>query len=531
MNLVDIFFSGVGVLIKRLPPSPPVFFSLIVLFSATLPMDADAHFSGTLGVDHYVCISPTTADLKVLHDVHLGEIPAAALRARLDKNGDGDLDSHEMRQYFQTAANVYASDLKVSVSNGDEGRDLDLRMQMGDILEMLAPRMVASEEGGATFRYTWRFVAEWPDFIKHSKYFKLSVSRVAEGFRKASWIFAFEEPSGGWHVLRSSVPDSEIQPMPPDQTEPIQDTKQIPNYRSADLILGIGSASAEYSTASNFEKMEDEGFSQSATDESSDQTLDGREVALRKRIMASAKAADGYAAYGLLTLLCFVWGAMHAFGPGHGKVIAGSYLIGARASYMHAVMLAVLMTITHTSVILVLSGAALVLKDKFVYPEWLQTVGAVLILLVGVRQILFGLRKSLGMAGHNHNHDHSNHGHGHHSHSHATQSADEHVTARDIGALGLSGGMVPCPAAIVLLLLTWQIGRPGLGFVLIGAFSIGLATTLIAVGFLAIYGTKFVLRWLSKRDTEDGHHAMISSIAPLIGGILLLVFGTIILMG
>ena len=56
-------------------------------------------------------------------------------------------------------------------------------------------------------------------------------------------------------------------------------------------------------------------------------------------------------------------------------------------------------------------------------------------------------------------------------------------------ALGASGGMVPCPAALVLLLSCISLGRPALGIVLLLAFSLGLALVLMAIG-LAVLGAK-----------------------------------------
>ena len=54
-------------------------------------------------------------------------------------------------------------------------------------------------------------------------------------------------------------------------------------------------------------------------------------------------------------------------------------------------------------------------------------------------------------------------------------------------ALGASGGLVPCPSALVLLLSAISIGRPGLGMVLLVAFSLGLAIVLMATGMAVLY--------------------------------------------
>ncbi len=88
-----------------------------------------------------------------------------------------------------------------------------------------------------------------------------------------------------------------------------------------------------------------------------------------------------------------------------------------------------------------------------------------------------------------HSHEHSR-GHSHeHSqgHSHLPPGADgEPVTWRSLVALGVSGGLVPCPAALVLLLSAIALGKTGFGLVLVLAFSLGLAGVLTGLGLLLV---------------------------------------------
>jgi len=103
-------------------------------------------------------------------------------------------------------------------------------------------------------------------------------------------------------------------------------------------------------------------------------------------------------------------------------------------------------------------------------------------------------------AGHNHDHDHA-HGHGHehdhtlahgglththdgHTHSHVPEGE---ISLGSLMALGASGGLVPCPSALILLLSAISIGRVGLGMVLLLAFSLGLALVLMATGMAVLY--------------------------------------------
>jgi ABC-type nickel/cobalt efflux system permease component RcnA len=76
------------------------------------------------------------------------------------------------------------------------------------------------------------------------------------------------------------------------------------------------------------------------------------------------------------------------------------------------------------------------------------------------------------------------HSHGGTTHSHAIGGD---ITPGSLIALGVSGGIVPCPSALILMLSAIALGHPGVGLVLLGGFSAGLALVLMACGALALY--------------------------------------------
>ena len=71
----------------------------------------------------------------------------------------------------------------------------------------------------------------------------------------------------------------------------------------------------------------------------------------------------------------------------------------------------------------------------------------------------------------------------------------ETVSARQLLALGITGGLVPCPAALVVLLSAISLGRVGFGLLLIVAFSLGLAAVLTGIGLLMVYARRFMRRF------------------------------------
>jgi nickel/cobalt transporter (NicO) family protein len=197
-----------------------------------------------------------------------------------------------------------------------------------------------------------------------------------------------------------------------------------------------------------------------------------------------------------LTLLgiavAFGLGCMHAMSPGHGKTIVAAYLVGSRGTFKHAMFLGGMVTFTHTASVFALGFVTLFLS-KYVLPEKLFPIlGAISGLsIVWVGAMLFVRR--LRARGHGHHHHHHDHDHDHphthththdgHTHSHVPEGE---ITMGALIALGASGGLVPCPSALVLLLSAISLGRAGLGMLLLVGFSAGLATVLMGMGVLVL---------------------------------------------
>jgi nickel/cobalt transporter (NicO) family protein len=120
--------------------------------------------------------------------------------------------------------------------------------------------------------------------------------------------------------------------------------------------------------------------------------------------------------------------------------------------------------------------------------------------------------------GHHHHHGHGHHDHGPHSQSHAHLPKEE-VTLGNLIALGVSGGLVPCPAALVILLAAIAFGHVGAGLVLLVAFSLGLAGVLMLVGMLVLYARS----WLPNSDGA-GRHA-IFRLVPVLSALIIVCLG------
>ncbi len=189
--------------------------------------------------------------------------------------------------------------------------------------------------------------------------------------------------------------------------------------------------------------------------------------------------------------IAMFWGAAHALTPGHGKAIVAAYLVGSRGRPRHALLLGVVVTVTHTIGVFAL-GLVTLLLSRFVVPEqlypWLTLVSGLLVVGVGatvLRNRLTHRRAS------EHDHGHDDAGAApqdshrqHHDHDHDGHGRERGV--RGLLGVGVAAGLLPCPSALVVLLSAIALHRVGFGLALILAFSVGLAATISAIGLVAV---------------------------------------------
>ncbi|MBP6178852.1 MAG: PD40 domain-containing protein [Anaerolineales bacterium] len=217
--------------------------------------------------------------------------------------------------------------------------------------------------------------------------------------------------------------------------------------------------------------------------------------------------------------ISFALGALHALTPGHGKTVVAAYLVGSRGTAWHAVVLGSVVTLTHTGSVFLL-GIITLAASQYILPTtiipWLEVLSGLMIVGLGLYllwQRFIAWRnasaqeistrkisltpaptspKKISGAVKIQKADASLHHHGDgklHSHE-----VPETITWRSLITLGISGGLVPCPDAIAILLVAIAINRILLGLALIVFFSLGLAVVLIVIGLLMVSSSRLFKR-------------------------------------
>jgi ABC-type nickel/cobalt efflux system permease component RcnA len=223
-----------------------------------------------------------------------------------------------------------------------------------------------------------------------------------------------------------------------------------------------------------------------------------------------------------VALICmavaFGLGALHAFEPGHGKTMVAAYLVGSRGTPKHAALLGLMTTFTHTITVFAL-GFATMFLSRYIMPEKMSKVLGVIsgLSIVWIGGMLL-YKRSMKLAAHAHHHHH-HHPHDHdHPHHHMPEGD---ITTGSLIALGASGGLVPCPAALILLLTAISLGRPGFGVLLLLAFSAGLAIVLMATGMVVLYAKNLL------PEKHRHSHSPLMQILPVFSAAVIVVIGLV----
>ena len=498
-----------------------------LLAALLVPGVASAHPLGNFTVNHYSRVEPTGDRVRVVYVLDMAEIPTFQERPRIDPNPDAYADqrAEELRQNLHLDLN---------------GQPAQLRLEQ---------RSLSFPEGAGGLS-TLRLEAVYSADLQAD-----ATSTVELAFRddndptRIGWREIIARPgAAGTAIQRSSVPaddvTNELRQYPADLlSSPL-------NVREAHLSFVPGIAVAEPQ------------LSAVARAASQRPLVPSTGVAVLDRAnTAFADLANGgelTPAFILFALgVAVVLGAAHALQPGHGKTVVAAYLVGSRGTAKHAMFLGATVTATHTAGVYAL-GVVTLFLSQYVVPERLYPILEIVsgLLVVGIGVWLFGQRllAAFGLrgastdttiptptttptptptpttctatatptrtptcrrstrscipmaAGRPHSH---------------VPSASGPVSWKSLLALGVSGGLLPCPEALMVLLITIAAHRVLFGLLLIVAFSTGLAGVLVAFGLLLVYARGF----FGRVNLSSG---LVPRLLPVASALVIVVAGGVI---
>ncbi|HEY8641009.1 MAG TPA: sulfite exporter TauE/SafE family protein [Solirubrobacterales bacterium] len=431
-----------------------------IVGSALAPSGAAAHPLGNFSVNHLsqVRISDGRAELHYILDQ--AEIPTFQEAQQFDTNGDGKVDGAERGPLLRAKLAEIAPDLSLTA----DGRPVPLGKPHNATISF-----PPGQSGLLLTRIEADFDARLPAGASQVQvHDNTYLGRV--GWKEIEVL-----PGKGTDVradVGATDPTNGLRSYPQDLLS------SPPDVRSGSFTVSPGSGQV---TAP---KGPDGG--QTTTNVA----LDG---------FANTLASSNDHGWLLLLLFgaAFGWGALHALSPGHGKSMVAGYLVGSRGTPRHAAILGLTVTVTHTFAVFAL-GLVTLFASQYILPEdlypWLGVISGVMVVTIGLtvmRSRFRRWRRARAEAnGHAHQHDHS--------HSHVP--SDQPLSMRTLLALGIAGGAVPCPSALVVLIAAISQHKIGLGMGLIFAFSLGLAATLTVVGLAVLHGGRLVARLRPERS-------------------------------
>ncbi|MDQ3099073.1 MAG: sulfite exporter TauE/SafE family protein [bacterium] len=234
--------------------------------------------------------------------------------------------------------------------------------------------------------------------------------------------------------------------------------------------------------------------------------------------------------------ISIVLGGLHALTPGHGKTMVAAYLIGTKGRVQDAVILGIIVTITHTASV-ILMGLIALFAAQYILPEqlfpWLEFVSGMLIVVIGGWLLIKRMTSTTGFENspthlHSEGSQHINSEGTLHTHgtnlgqlAEVQKAKKSSISLGNLISLGISGGIVPCPDALVVLLIAISLNRISLGLLIVLAFSFGLAAVLIVIGIIIVRAKPFLDRFSSGNNSITQRLPALSALAvTIIGGII-----------
>jgi nickel/cobalt transporter (NicO) family protein len=459
---------------------------VLLLVPLTQPRSANAHPLGNFTINHYSMITFAGEGVTVFYVLDMAEIPTFEVLRRYDIEGDGKLSDADKALYYEEMVPALIEYIELTVA----GERVQLQATSRSI------DLIIGELGLPVLRVELHLEGSLPAGWEGST--GSYIDRTYEG--RLGWREVVVRGGPGIEIVDSTAPEQDVSNALREYPEELLESPIHDTHVTFRLVPGPGPVYDDDPVVS-----------------ASESTSGGFGTGRLTSIVADERLTPGMLA--LTILIALIWGGAHALTPGHGKAVVAAYLIGTRGTARHAAFLGLTVTMTHTAGVFALAMVTLSLSHFFLpedlYP-WMSVASGVLVVSIGLTLLYgrtYGRRDDVTQGA-------VQHSHGGMSHSHAPPTTNT-VTMRSLLALGVSGGLVPCPSALVLLLAAISVQRLELGVVLVLAFSIGLAGVLTGIGLLVVYA-----RWMLRRFSFE---ARVPRFLPAASALVISIAGVAIL--
>jgi ABC-type nickel/cobalt efflux system permease component RcnA len=473
---------------------------LVIFFTSFFPhLLTLAHPLGNFSTNHFVRIEVSTNQIKIRYIVDMAEITTFQELQKASVKDPNSPTQEELNSYLEKVLPEYANNLVLLIN--------DQKIFLTPTEKSISTPLGAGNL--KTLRVESYLVGELP--------------KTDKLINKVSFQDKNHPDRLGWHemvvnqlsnisIFNSTVFGSSI-------------TDEIKTYPENALIAPLNERSAEfYFTLGSLP--------------------DGAKALLTRQGQVSVSQKDPLTeliALPNITPLLAFWGlivaallgSLHALSPGHGKTIVAAYLVGTRGTMRHALFLGLTVTITHTIGVFVL-GIITLFASQYIVPEKvfpiLSFASGSIVVLMGLGLFFSRLESFWGLkiehspsSNHKHWNFFSEHTHDEKNNPHLLETENSKVTWQSLLTLGVSGGLLPCPSALVVLLAAIALQRVAYGLLLVVAFSIGLASVLTLTGFIFVYTARFF-----KDSTSNSKYSRIIQLLPIVSAFVITCVGVVI---